>query len=279
MKLLSLLALLPSLALATNTGQPSGGGHHGGYQGGQRPVQIINDVNGGRGGNGYGGSIAPGAVQNRVEATIAPGAVQNRVDAKAVGTGTGYGGNSSLVIEGAPANQTIRYINTPGLGLQYTPPSSQCYPSWSAGAVAPEVGAQATFPVRCAYHAHWMELANSYTAIGVAAVNTGLVSTDSIPANAAQVAAGQAAILTSLDLLAGTDINLYLLRKAQGNAPRIRPDLDIRDNLLGGMTQLHVEPSPDYVAPRPVVYHAPAYVPPSPPDKALDNYFQNEMKK
>ena len=269
MKRLLLIALLPVTALAGGNMGQDPGGHHG------TPPGVVNNFSpdvyskggqGGLGGNGYGGQGG----------SILPGAVQNSTNASA----TGQGGSNSLVIQGQPANQRIEYVNTPSLGAMYTPGVNPCTMSFSGQAVGPGTGAGATIPFM-ALGCHFMELAKTNASIGVAAVNIGAVSAPGLAPNLAVVAAGQNAVMDAMDLLAGTDINLYLLRKAQGRVPPIRPDRGFLDNLPGGLIDQHVLPTEGYQLPRPPIqHHDYGNIPESRNDTPVyDQYHKREMMK
>ena len=125
-----------------------------------------------------------------------------------------------------------------------------------------------------------MELAKTNASIGVAAVNIGAVSAPGLAPNLSVVAAGQNAVMDSMDLLAGTDINLYLLRKAQGRQPPIRPDRGLMDSFPGGLIGQHVIAS-EYVQPRRQLPPPHDYgIPDTRHDnRAIDKAFDEQMRK
>jgi hypothetical protein len=285
------LYLASSVALATNPPGGNGGGSNPqpvppgnganfpGSSGGFGPGGGAGFPGGGNpppnnGGGGIGGTPPPG---------IPPGGspgqppvvrpINVQANARAIGQG-GAGGQAVVNNYGGygagayPANQRIEYVNVPSLGAMYTPGVNPCTMSFSGQGVGMGGGGGITTPFY-SLPCHFQELAKTNASIGVAAVNIGAVSAPGIPANNAVVAAGQNAVVDALDLLAGTDVNLYLLRKAQGRTPPIRPDRGFMDSFPGGLMDQHVLPDSNYV--KPVANKAPAYVPPPIPDSRADN--------
>jgi hypothetical protein len=257
-----LLSYLEEARAGEEMGKPGGFGH-----GPMPPVRIINDPH----------------IKLNVDPRATAGAVAGaQAGAKATasgtgGTATGTGGAAQANYYGSdiPANQTLRIENTPGLGAMYTPGVNPCTMSFSGQAVGPGTGAGATVPFY-SLPCHFQELAKTTASIGVAAVNVGAIGAP----DQAVVAAGRNAVVDALDLLAGTDVNLYLLRKAQGRTPPIRPDRDLMDNLPGGLIDRHVIPA-EYQPPRPEIkHHDYGHIPDSRKDnQAIDNRFKEEMEK
>lgn len=266
-------------------------GGYEGYHGYGKPQQNVYIKQGPvQGGNVY---MKPGAVQGG-SAYFKPGAVQggnaNFANGAVRGGNANFqngalqsrsGASANVTIQGdsVPANQQIEYVTVPGLGTQFIPPAVNCYPAAAAQGVGMGGGGSVTasfYSLPC----HFMSLANTNASIGVAAVNAGAVTAPGVGPNLAVMAAGQEAVLDSLDLLAGTDPNLYLLRKAKGRTPPIRPDRRLSDSWLGGLVDQHVLPNGEYQPPRPAPVHTHYDVPDSRDDNpGFDAVQKDRMMK
>lgn len=178
------------------------------------------------------------------------------------------GGGRNVLSISSPSYQTI--ASTPGLAA-FTPHASECYPSASAGAVNPGVGAQMTAPFR-SIPCHFDNMGKTLGGLAVASHNIGMEGF------------AQQTMQNAVFIVVGTDLSAYTLYKAQGIDLPIAPDRRIpEDWMLGGMMDNHVVPNTNY---RPVVWRKPEpervearpeqYTDPNP---GLNQQFRKEMMK
>lgn len=189
------------------------------------------------------------------------------------GAYAGNQGNSQNIIfrqNGGPGRQVIE--STPGLGAMYTPMTSDCYIAVSGQGTGMTVGVGATVPI-LALPCHFRNLAKDTASIGVAMYNTG---------SPEAMQEGRETVSDGIDMIECTDVNMYLIRKAKGRRPcPVMPDRGISDIAAGGMIDEHVIPTPGYSTPKPVAATPPPvyYQPPPSPNPALDNIYENQMRK
>lgn len=183
---------------------------------------------------------------------------------------TNAGNSQNINFSGSPSRQAIE--TTPGLGAQFIPSAGYpCYPGWGAQAVTTGVGAGMTAST-LSYPCHTQEMAKTQASIGVAAFNAGLVDQ------------GRAEIINALDLIACSNRDTYLLRKAKRQPCPIRPDYDLRDELLGGPARQTVEIVSGYSPPQITMSNPPEsektdYVDRSELNRKLDQVMNKAMVK